>query len=69
MNQVAMINNNFIVAIRSVFSLAVTKTHLSGEQSGCNFVRFPRNPTLPSTHSLSCFKYYYGNEMLYKSLF
>ena len=65
MNQVVMINNNFIVAIRSVFSLAVTKIHLSGEQSGCNFLspppatlHFPLHilyPALNITMEMKCY--------------
>ena len=51
MNQGFMINNNFIWAIRSVFSLAVTKIHFSGEESGCSFVcltlPYPQTLTFP----------------------
>lgn len=51
MNQGVMINNNFIWAIRSVFSLGVTKIHFSGEESVCSFIYltlpYPQTLTFP----------------------
>lgn len=70
MNQVVMMNN-FISAIRSLFSSAVTKICLRGKGYGREFAPLlPRpNPLCYYLHILYPALNDYGNTILYRSLF